>query len=49
MLNGRFDRRQAMPLGGMGQVWLAVDTVLADRTVALKMLRPEFAQDPGHV
>lgn len=39
----RFDGRIAT--GGMGEVWRATDTVL-DREVAVKVLKPEFADDP---
>lgn len=39
----RLDRRIAT--GGMGEVWHATDTVL-DRAVAVKVLKPEYADDP---
>jgi tRNA A-37 threonylcarbamoyl transferase component Bud32 len=39
----RLDRRIAT--GGMGEVWRATDTVL-DRSVAVKVLKPEYADDP---
>lgn len=39
----RLERRIAT--GGMGEVWHATDTVL-DREVALKVLKPEYADDP---
>ena len=39
----RLDRRIAT--GGMGEVWRATDTVL-DRAVAVKVLKPEYADDP---
>ena len=39
----RLDRRIAT--GGMGEVWQATDTVL-DREVAVKVLKPEYADDP---
>ncbi len=38
----RLDRRIAT--GGMGEVWHATDTVL-DRAVAVKVLKPEYADD----
>ena len=40
----RLDSRIAT--GGMGEVWRATDTTL-DRTVAVKLLKPEFADDAG--
>ncbi|MFP5252490.1 MAG: protein kinase domain-containing protein [Actinomycetes bacterium] len=39
----RLERRIAT--GGMGEVWHATDTVL-DREVAVKVLKPEYADDP---
>jgi eukaryotic-like serine/threonine-protein kinase len=40
----RLDGRIAT--GGMGEVWRATDTVLG-REVAVKVLKPEYADDPG--
>jgi hypothetical protein len=40
----RLDDRIAT--GGMGEVWRATDTVL-DRQVAVKVLKPEYADDPS--
>lgn len=40
----RLDERIAT--GGMGEVWRATDTVL-DRQVAVKVLKPEYADDPS--
>ncbi|MGN6781561.1 MAG: serine/threonine-protein kinase [Marmoricola sp.] len=41
----RYRRISRIAIGGMGEVWRAEDTVL-HREVALKLLKPEYAQDP---
>ncbi len=43
-LAGRYHLEELIAVGGMGEVWRAVDQVLA-RPVAVKLLRPEFARD----
>src|SRR5260370_31996152 len=40
---GRYRLDSRIAAGGMGEVWRAVDTVL-DRPVAVKLLRPEYAE-----
>ncbi len=44
-LGGRYELRTPIAGGGMGGVWSAQDEVL-DRTVAVKVIRPELADDP---
>ena len=42
----RYQLESRIATGGMGEVWRATDTVLG-REVALKILRPEYADDPS--
>jgi eukaryotic-like serine/threonine-protein kinase len=44
-LAGRYRLERPLAFGGMAEVWIATDVVL-DRRVAVKMLRPELANDP---
>ncbi|MDQ6641125.1 MAG: protein kinase [Actinomycetota bacterium] len=41
----RYEMRSRIATGGMGEVWLAADTVLG-REVAVKLLKREYADDP---
>ncbi|MEV6304351.1 protein kinase [Actinoplanes sp. NPDC051861] len=45
VLNDRYELRSLLGRGGMAEVWEAYDRRL-DRTVAVKMLRPDGAADP---
>jgi beta-lactam-binding protein with PASTA domain/predicted Ser/Thr protein kinase len=48
MLGGRYRVEARIGSGGMGEVYRGVDTVL-DRTVAIKILLPQFARDANFV
>jgi serine/threonine-protein kinase len=48
VLNDRYEIQQRIGRGGMADVFLARD-VLLDRSVAIKVLFPEFATDPNFV
>jgi len=48
VLGGRYRIERELGRGGMAKVFLGTDTVLG-RTVAIKMLAPQFADDDGFV
>jgi serine/threonine protein kinase len=48
MLGGRYRVEARIGSGGMAEVFRGTDTVL-DRTVAIKVLLPQFARDAGFV
>jgi eukaryotic-like serine/threonine-protein kinase len=43
---GRYELQSRIAIGGMGEVWKAVDLVIG-RTVAIKILKDEYLGDPG--
>lgn len=43
---GRYELESRIAIGGMGEVWSAVDTVIG-RQVAIKILKDEYLGDPG--
>ena len=47
-IGDRYELTRRIAGGGMGEVWSAHDLVL-DREVAVKLLRREYADDPGFV
>src|SRR4051794_39446825 len=44
---GPYELQSLIGVGGMGEVYQAYDTV-KDRMVALKLLRPDTASEPGY-
>jgi serine/threonine-protein kinase len=46
VLNNRYQLRERLGSGGMAMVYLAYDLTL-ERTVAIKILRKDFSDDPG--
>ena len=48
LLGRRYELIEPIGVGGVGEVWRATDCML-DRPVAVKVLRPELAEDEGTV
>ena len=46
ILDGRYQLRSLLGVGGMAKVYLATDRVL-ERQVAVKVLSPPYIQDPS--
>ena len=46
LIGGRYLLTRPIAMGGMGAVWSATDQVLG-RTVAVKLLKPEYSSDKG--
>ncbi len=48
VLNGRYEIKKQVGTGGMADVYMAIDRLLG-RTVAVKVLHPQFSRDPVYV
>ena len=46
VLGSRYKLTDRIAIGGMGEVWKALDDVLG-RVVAIKILKEEYMGDPG--
>ena len=46
VFNGRYEIKDRIGIGGMAEVYRALDNVLG-RTVAVKVMLPQYAADPG--